>query len=66
MRTFEEMAEAAMLLRRKLLQEQKDPTAGVFHVTQEEECVLKDRTPFMHPMLNDTRNRLCGLEVKII
>lgn len=65
MRNYDELVRAALSLRYKLIEEQKPPN-GVFHITQEEACVLKDQAP-VHLMTMDIERRtLCGLTLRVI
>ncbi len=65
MRSFDELAHAAMSLRNKLLEEGKDP-AGVFHITADEKMTLWDRVAFFQPSMDPERKTFCGLTLKVI
>lgn len=60
------MIRAALILRNQMILEGKDVATGVFNVSQEERLQLRDEPPFNHPVLGTERDRLCGLDLRII
>lgn len=66
MRTADELILAAVNEHRRLMDDGKDPVEHVFYVTQEELLTLRDLPPVNHPMLNASRDRLCGLMLKLL
>lgn len=64
-RTYDELFRAAMTLRKRLLTEQREPTDGVFTVTQHEHCVLRDQ-PWSSMTVDHLRERFCGFKLHVI
>lgn len=66
MRTYDEMARAALSTRHAMLKKGQDPKDGKFFVTERERLVLLDMPPFMNPLMSEKRDRICGLKVEVI
>lgn len=60
-RTYEQMYEAAIDQRRKLISEGCDPKTGLFDCTKDEYLVILDKPPFTRYELSAARHRICGL-----
>lgn len=65
MRDYDELFRSAMSLRHRLLQESREPTDGVFTVTQHENCVLCDQ-PWSSRTVDHLRQRFCGFKLHVI
>ena len=65
MRDEFELAIAALDLHERLAAEGSDPADGVFVVTQEERLLLYS-LPAFDLLMDERRQRLCGLRVKTI
>lgn len=64
-RTYEQIYEAALAQRQKLIDEGRDPKDGVFTVSREEKLVIMDRPPFTCYELSAARHRICGLAIAV-
>lgn len=60
-RTYEQMHEAALAQRQKMINDGRDPKDGTFDCTKEEYLVILDTPPFTRYELSAARHRLCGL-----
>lgn len=66
MRTVDELIRSALSVRYRMIENGQNPTTGVFHVTKDEQMLLLDQPPLNYPAMNTERDRLCGLELKVI
>jgi hypothetical protein len=66
-RTANELLLSVMSLRRRLIDEGKDPLEGIFVVTRDESRTLKMMpNPAAQIVLDEKRERLCGLKLHIV
>lgn len=65
MRNYDELFRAAISLRMRLLTEQRDPTDGVFTITQHEHCVLRDQA-WNSVAMDQRTQRFCGFKLHVI
>jgi len=65
MRTYDELFRAAMSLRYRLLEEQRDPRESIFTVTEQERCILRLQ-PWNSPTVDHANERFCGFKLHAI
>lgn len=65
MRTYDELFRSAMSLRYRLLEQQRDPSASVFSLTEEERCILHMQ-PFNSRTIDHANERFCGFKLYTI
>lgn len=64
-RTYEQLYEAALAQRGKMIDQGRDPKDGVFACTPAEKLAILDRPPFTCYELSAARDRICGLKIAI-
>lgn len=65
-RSYQEIVNAALEVRAGLRAKGHDPLLGKFFVTEREKLLVLDHPPFMVPVLNLERDRICGLKLEVI
>lgn len=65
MRTIKELQQAALIMRAKILSENKNPHEATFTISEDEYCLMR-MEPLSNPTIDFMRNRFCGMKLHCI